>query len=369
MIRGGHIDVAVLGAMEVSSTVTSRTGSFRQDGQGMGGAMDSFMAPSGDRHDEHVTKEASTRSCGLFAALTGKRCVHRIITDSRSSTSTTTDWSFVRRRRRERRRGACGHRSRNEVGTMSDGERPVYEQRDSGTKSWRWARSIARTGRTVSEADNIMFSTLTMNPQALHLDEAWRRNSLRSAPRQQPLHAVDARGLSVAQLTQARSSPTSLLRRRLPKPVFHGDTSTPRPSWSKSDSRQAVPDGVVTFEHTARNQHGEVVAVAKRATMVSRARVSWTPLGPALLFCPQTVRSIRQGRGGGDMVILDLEDGVNAGDRVVARRAVIDNLLDPQRTILRVNPVGSADFASTSRPSIRRRTPCHAGQDRVQCSG
>jgi len=45
------------------------------------------------------------------------------------------------------------------------------------------------------------------------------------------------------------------------------------------------------------------------------------------------------------MVILDLEDGVNAGDRVVARRAVIDNLLDPQRTILRVNPVGSADFA------------------------
>lgn len=45
------------------------------------------------------------------------------------------------------------------------------------------------------------------------------------------------------------------------------------------------------------------------------------------------------------MVILDLEDGVNAGDRVSARLAVIENLLDPQRTILRVNPVESPDFA------------------------
>jgi len=74
--------------------------------------------------------------------------------------------------------------------------------------------------------------------------------------------------------------------------------------------------------------------------------VSWTPLGPALLFCPAD-RPDRFAKAAAvaDMVILDLEDGVNAGDRVVARRAVIDNLLDPQRTILRVNPVGSADFA------------------------
>ncbi len=74
--------------------------------------------------------------------------------------------------------------------------------------------------------------------------------------------------------------------------------------------------------------------------------MSWTPLGPALLFCPAD-RPDRFAKAAAvaDMVILDLEDGVNAGDRVVARRAVIDNLLDPQRTILRVNPVGSADFA------------------------
>jgi citrate lyase subunit beta/citryl-CoA lyase len=74
--------------------------------------------------------------------------------------------------------------------------------------------------------------------------------------------------------------------------------------------------------------------------------VSWTPLGPALLFCPaDRPDRFAKAAAAADMVILDLEDGVTSSDRVVARSAVIDNLLDPVRTILRVNPVDSADFA------------------------
>jgi len=74
--------------------------------------------------------------------------------------------------------------------------------------------------------------------------------------------------------------------------------------------------------------------------------VSWTPLGPALLFCPaDRPDRFAKAAAAADMVILDLEDSVNAGDRVAARGAVIDNLLDPERTILRVNPVDSADFS------------------------
>ena len=74
--------------------------------------------------------------------------------------------------------------------------------------------------------------------------------------------------------------------------------------------------------------------------------MSWSPLGPALLFCPaDRPDRFSKAAAAADMVILDLEDGVNAGDRVVARAAVIENLLDPQRTILRVNPVDSVDFA------------------------
>lgn len=74
--------------------------------------------------------------------------------------------------------------------------------------------------------------------------------------------------------------------------------------------------------------------------------MSWTPLGPALLFCPaDRPDRFSKAATAADMVILDLEDGVNAGDRAAARAAVIENLLDPQRTILRVNPVDSTDFA------------------------
>jgi citrate lyase subunit beta/citryl-CoA lyase len=74
--------------------------------------------------------------------------------------------------------------------------------------------------------------------------------------------------------------------------------------------------------------------------------VSWTPHGPALLFCPaDRPDRFSKAAAAADMVILDLEDGVNASDRVTARKAVVDHLLDPQRTILRVNPVDTPDFA------------------------
>ncbi len=74
--------------------------------------------------------------------------------------------------------------------------------------------------------------------------------------------------------------------------------------------------------------------------------MSWTPLGPALLFCPaDRPERFAKAAAAADMAILDLEDGVNAADRATARTNVIENLLDPQRTILRVNPVDSADFA------------------------
>ena len=74
--------------------------------------------------------------------------------------------------------------------------------------------------------------------------------------------------------------------------------------------------------------------------------MSWTPVGPALLFCPaDRPDRFAKAASAADMVILDLEDGVNASDRSAARSAVKDNLLDPQRTIVRVNPVGTEDFA------------------------
>lgn len=76
-------------------------------------------------------------------------------------------------------------------------------------------------------------------------------------------------------------------------------------------------------------------------------------MGPALLFCPAD-RPERYGKAAdrSDAVILDLEDAVAPADKQRARGAILAQLgaagdtpeLEPSRTIVRVNPVGSAEF-------------------------
>ncbi|TFC97817.1 MULTISPECIES: CoA ester lyase [Cryobacterium] len=68
-------------------------------------------------------------------------------------------------------------------------------------------------------------------------------------------------------------------------------------------------------------------------------------LGPALLFCPAD-RSDRYHKAAerADAVILDLEDALLPGNRARARGMLVSHPLDPERTIVRVNPVGTPDF-------------------------
>ncbi len=68
-------------------------------------------------------------------------------------------------------------------------------------------------------------------------------------------------------------------------------------------------------------------------------------LGPALLFCPAD-RPERYAKAAerADAVIIDLEDAVAPDARESARAALVAHPLDPERTIVRVNPVGTADF-------------------------
>lgn len=155
---------------------------------------------------------------------------------------------------------------------MSDGERPVYEQRGLWYEELEVGALYRHApGRTVSEADNILFSTLTMNPQALHLDEAWAAQQPFGQRLVNSLFTLSTLvGLSVAQLTQgtivANLGFSDVV---FPKPVFHGDTLYAETVvLEKRLSASRPGSGVVTFEHTARNQHGDVVAVARRTTMV-----------------------------------------------------------------------------------------------------
>jgi len=69
-------------------------------------------------------------------------------------------------------------------------------------------------------------------------------------------------------------------------------------------------------------------------------------MGPALLFCPaDRPERYRKAAERADAVILDLEDAVAPAAKESARQALVASQLDPERTIVRVNPAGTEDFA------------------------
>lgn len=128
-----------------------------------------------------------------------------------------------------------------------------------------------RPGRTVTEADNVLFTTLTMNTQALHLDAAWAEGTEFGERLVNSMFTLSTLvGLSVAQLTQGTIVANLGFRDvRFPAPVRVGDTlyaETRVLSRRASSSRPG--QGIVEFAHTARNQRGEIVAEATRSTLM-----------------------------------------------------------------------------------------------------
>ncbi|MEV6059487.1 CoA ester lyase [Nocardia asteroides] len=85
----------------------------------------------------------------------------------------------------------------------------------------------------------------------------------------------------------------------------------------------------------------------------------WEPAGPAWLFCPaDRPERFAKAAAVADVVILDLEDGVAAGDKAAARKALIETPLDPERTVVRVNAADTdeypADLAALAQTAYRR---------------
>ncbi len=157
---------------------------------------------------------------------------------------------------------------------MSDGELPVVEQRGLYFDELQTGvRYVHAPGKTFDDAENAAFTMLTMNPASIHLDaHASAGNQFGRRLVNSMLTLSTLVGLSVGQLTQ-RTTVANLgfTRVDFPKPVFGGDTiyaSTVVLDKRLSRSRPEV--GIVTFEHTATNQDGEVVAVAVRSAMMLR---------------------------------------------------------------------------------------------------
>lgn len=130
-----------------------------------------------------------------------------------------------------------------------------------------------RPGRTLTEADNVLFTTLTMNTQALHLDAAWSAEQPgfggeRLINSMMTLSMIV--GLSVAQLTQGTLvANLGFSEIAFPAPLFAGDTLYAETECTgKRVSSSRPGEGVVNLTHLGRNQDGVVVARAARATLV-----------------------------------------------------------------------------------------------------
>jgi acyl dehydratase len=125
--------------------------------------------------------------------------------------------------------------------------------------------------RTVTEMDNVLFTTMTMNPQPLHLDAEFAKTTEFGRPLVNSIFTLGlVIGISVGDTTLGTTvANLGMSDVRFPKPVFHGDTIRARTTVvSLRKSRSRGDAGIVEFEHQGLNQHGEVVTICRRAALM-----------------------------------------------------------------------------------------------------
>ncbi|HEX3954889.1 MAG TPA: MaoC family dehydratase [Stellaceae bacterium] len=125
--------------------------------------------------------------------------------------------------------------------------------------------------RTVTETDNILFTTMTMNPQPLHLDAEFAKTTEFGRPLVNSIFTLGlVIGISVGDTTLGTTvANLGMTDVRFPKPVFHGDTIHVRTTVMKKRTSQSRADvGIVEFEHVGLNQHGDIVATCRRAGLM-----------------------------------------------------------------------------------------------------
>src|SRR5690606_9000813 len=136
------------------------------------------------------------------------------------------------------------------------------------------ARYLHRPGRTATEADNVLFTTLTMNTQALHLDAAFAATQEPFGQRlMNSMWTLSTMvGASVAQLTQGTLvAQLGLGDIAFPSPLFAGDTLYTESEITEKRLSESRPGmGICRIAHIGRNQGDVIVARATRTVLVHR---------------------------------------------------------------------------------------------------
>lgn len=127
--------------------------------------------------------------------------------------------------------------------------------------------------RTVTETDNLLISTLTHNPQPLHIDAEYAAGTEFGKI---VVNGTFTFALMVGLTVEDTTLGTLVAnlgydKLRMPKPVFIGDTLHAETEIMELRASESRPNaGIVTFAHRAINQHGEVVCECLRMALIQR---------------------------------------------------------------------------------------------------
>ena len=127
--------------------------------------------------------------------------------------------------------------------------------------------------RTVTEADNVLFSMMTLNPQPLHIDFDFCAKTEWGQPLVNSLFTLGLMiGIAVNDTTVGTTvANLGMSETRFPHPLFHGDTVHVETAVKSVRASKSKPDrGIVEFEHRAYNQHDRLVAICTRQAMMMK---------------------------------------------------------------------------------------------------
>lgn len=127
--------------------------------------------------------------------------------------------------------------------------------------------------RTVTETDNVLMTTLTLNPARLHLDHAYAEETEFGRPLVNSMFTLALLvGMSVLETTQGTTvANLGFETVTFPAPVFCGDTLYAETEVVAARASGSRPDaGIVTFEHRAFNQDDRLVCSARRNALMLR---------------------------------------------------------------------------------------------------
>lgn len=128
-----------------------------------------------------------------------------------------------------------------------------------------------RPGRTVTDAENVLFTTLTGNTQSLHLDEVFAATTQFGTRLVNSLYTLSTVvGLSVSDVSEGTTiANLGFEAIGFPRPVIAGDTLFAATEViSKRPSSSDATRGIVVFEHRGTNQRAEVVCTARRTALM-----------------------------------------------------------------------------------------------------